>query len=318
MRRALWPRCWYPKARRSRRSSACPPGRYAPQAGSEEAKLKLKQAELDLEKAQKPTDPADLVAAEKAIQAAQTTLANASGARPTTIDQAQSALRSAELTLEATQRDHNKLLDYKSWGYDVESQLRASEVRLANLRAAVEIARRNAADAGALAAQSIVEAEQTLAAAQAKYDRLKKQPEPENVRAAQLAVEAARLALARAEANLKNATLVTPIAGAVAEVKIKAGQQVANGAPLITLADTSAWLVETDNLTELSVVQVQPGKSGSREAGCRAGTDAHGPHRADRRALARQARRGGVHGAYRAGSSDPRMRWGMTALVEFE
>ena len=60
--------------------------------------------------------------------------------------------------------------------------LRNSQVKLDNLRTDLEIARRNAAGVGTRAPQSILEAEQALAAAQAKYDKLKRQPEPEDVK----------------------------------------------------------------------------------------------------------------------------------------
>jgi HlyD family secretion protein len=284
----------------------------------EEARLRLKRAELDLGQAQKPADPADLAAAEKAIQAAQATLDNTSGSRSTEIGQAQSRLRSAELALEKAQRDHNKLLDYKSWGYDVEDGLRASQVNLDNLRTELEIARHEAASAGNRATQSSVEAQHTLASAQAKYNALKKQPELEAVKAAQLAVESAQVALARAEANLKNVTLAAPIAGAVAEVKIKAGQPVPLGALLITLADTGTWVVETDNLTELAVVSVKEGDQVTVKFDAIPGFSL--PGRIERIAVRSQDKRGEVTYTVRVvlSQSDPRLRWGMTSLVIFE
>ena len=284
----------------------------------EEARLKLNQAELDLEKASKPAEPSELAAAEKAVQAAKTTLTNASGARSTTIDQAQSALRSAELAVEKAERDHNKLLDYKSWGFGVENELRVNQVRLDNLRTDLEIARRNVAGAGTRASQSIVEAQHALAQAEARYARLKKQPEPEDVQAVQLAVESAKLALARAEASLKNATLIAPIAGTVVEVNVKAGQQAGPGSPLITLADTSAWYVETDNLTELTVVNVKEGDQVTVKFDAIPGFSL--PGRIERISVRSQDKRGDVtYTVYVAlGNGDPRLRWGMTSLVQLK
>ncbi len=284
----------------------------------EAARLRLDQAELDLEKARKPADPADLAAAEKAIQAAQATLDNTGGSRSTEIAQAQSKLRSAELTLEKAQRDHNKLLDYKSWGYNVDNDLRASQANLDNLRAELEIARHEAARAGGRAVQSNVEAQQALTSAQAKYTALKKQPEPEAVKTAQVVVEAAQVALARAQANLKNATLTAPFASAVAEIKIKAGQQAAPGAPLITLADVSAWYVETENLSELTVVQVKESDPATVKFDAIPGLVL--PGRVERIAVRAQDKRGEVTYTVRVrlDNTDPRLRWGMTALVVFE
>jgi HlyD family secretion protein len=284
----------------------------------EQARLKLKQAELDLDKAQKPAEPADLAAAEKAIQAAQVALANTQGVRSTTIDQAQNTLRSAELALDQAQRQHNKLLEYKSWGYDVENELRSSQVQLDNLHTELEIAQRDAAGAGTRANQSIVETQQALASAQAKYEALKRQPEPESVQAAQLAVESAKVALARAEANLKNATLAALVDGVVAEVKVKAGQQAESSTPLITLADTSVWYVETDNLTELTVVGLKAG--GKVNVRFDALPELKLPGRIERIAVRSQDKRGEVTYTARVAleSADPRLRWGMTAVAEFE
>jgi HlyD family secretion protein len=285
---------------------------------ADEARLKLQQVEQDLEKAQKPAEPADLAAAEKAIQAAQVALANAQGARSTTVEQAQNTLRSAELALDQIQRQHNKLLEYKSWGYDVENELRSSQVQLDNSRTELEMAQRDAAGASTRANQYIVEAQQTLASAQAKYNTLKKQPEPETVQAAQLAVESAKVALARAEANLKNAMLTAPLDGAVAEVKVKAGQQAGSGTPLITLADTSVWYVETDNLTELTVVGLKAGDKLTVRFD--AIPELKLPGRIERIAVRSQDKRGEVTYTARVAleNADPRLRWGMTAVVEFE
>ena len=284
----------------------------------EEAQLKLKQAELDLERARKPADATDLTAAEKAVQAAQATLDNTSGSRSTEIARAQSKLRSAELALEKAQRDHNKLLDYKSWGYNVDNELRASQVNLDNLRTDLDITRREAANAGSRAAQADVEAQQALASAQAEYSALKKLPEPEVVKAAQVAVESAQVALARAEANLKNATLTAPIAGTVAEVKVKTGQQVAPSMPLITLADTSTWYVETENLSELTVVEVKESQAATVKLDAIPGLSL--PGRVERIAVRAQDKRGEVTYTTRVRleNADARLRWGMTAFVVFE
>jgi HlyD family secretion protein len=284
----------------------------------EEAQLKLEQAELDLEKARKPAEPADLAAAEKAIQAAQVELANAQSARSTTIDQAQNRLRSAELTLDEAQRQHNKLLEYKSWGYDVENELRSNQVELDNSRTELDMAQRDATGAGTRANQSVVEAQEALTSAQAKYNTLKKQPEPESIQVAQLAVESAKVALARAEANLKNATLTAPLDGVAAEVKVKAGQQAGSGTPLITLADTSAWYVETDNLTELTVVGLKAGDKLTIRFD--AIPELRLPGRIERIAVRSQDIRGEVTYTTRIAleNADPRLRWGMTAVVEFE
>jgi HlyD family secretion protein len=210
------------------------------------------------------------------------------------------------------------LLEYKSWGYDVENELRSNQVELDNSRTELDMAQRDATGAGTRANQSVVEAQEALTSAQAKYNTLKKQPEPESIQVAQLAVESAKVALARAEANLKNATLTAPLDGVAAEVKVKAGQQAGSGTPLITLADTSAWYVETDNLTELTVVGLKAGDKLTIRFD--AIPELRLPGRIERIAVRSQDIRGEVTYTTRIAleNADPRLRWGMTAVVEFE
>ena len=53
--------------------------------------------------------------------------------------------------------------------------------------------------------------------------------------------------------------LQAPFAGTVASLDTKVGQQVMPGVPVVWLADLSEWQVETDDLTELSVIDVEVG-----------------------------------------------------------
>jgi HlyD family secretion protein len=287
----------------------------------QEAQLKLKQAELELEKAQKPADPLDLAAAEKAIQAAQAALVNARGASLTTSQQAENALRSAQLAFDQAQADYNHQVQLKEWGFDVEvktNALKASQVRYENARADLDIAQRDATGANIRAAEAIVQAQKTLAEAQASYDELKKRPDPESVKAAQLEIESAKVRLSQAEADLEDAALTAPLSGVVAQVALKAGQRVAPGTPLLTLADTSTWYVETDNLTELSVVDVKEGSPVTLKFDAVPGLQLTG--HVERIALRGQDQRGDVLYTVRVAldNMDPRLLWGMTAFAQFE
>jgi len=226
----------------------------------EEAQLKLKQAELELEKAQKPADPDELAAAEKAIQAAQAVLANARSSVPTTTDLAQNALRTAQLVYDRAERDHKHLLDMKGWGYDVEDELKSSQLQLDNARTDLDIARRNAGGASVRASEPVVQAQQTLAEAQARYAALKKQPDPDDVKTAQLSVEAARLALQKEQTDLAQVELTAPYTGTVTTLMIRQGEVATAGAPVLGLADTTRWRVETSNMSELQIAKMQVGQ----------------------------------------------------------
>ncbi len=226
----------------------------------EEAQLRLKQAELELEKAQKPADPDDLAATEKAIQAAQATLANARGSVPTATDLAQNALRTAQLTFDRAERDHKHLLDMKGWGYDVEDELKSSQLQLDNARTGLDIARRDSSGASVRANESVAQAQSALAAAQANYAALKRQPDPENAKTAQLSVESARLALQKAQTDLAQVELTAPYTGTVTALMIHLGEVTTAGAPVLMLADTTRWRVETNNMSELQIAKVKLGQ----------------------------------------------------------
>jgi HlyD family secretion protein len=72
-------------------------------------------------------------------------------------------------------------------------------------------------------------------------------------------VAAAQATLAQARAALADTELRAPFAGAVAELDARVGEQVTPGSPVAQLADFSTWQIETDDLTELGVVDIDSG-----------------------------------------------------------
>ena len=61
----------------------------------------------------------------------------------------------------------------------------------------------------------------------------------------------------QSQVDLTNTELKAPFSGIIAELKVKVGEQVASGQPVVQIADQSSWLLETDDLTEINVVDVQ-------------------------------------------------------------
>ena len=284
----------------------------------EEARLRVSQAELDLTIAQKPATQADLAAAQRAVWANQQSVANARGTLSTTVESAQITQRNAQLALDHAQRDYDHLLDLKKWGHDVDDQIKTAALQLENARADLVIAQRNATGAPARTSQAVAEAQQALAAAQAQYEALKRKPEADQVKAAELAIETARLDLKQAGANLDEAVIRAPITAVVAEVNLKLGQSITPGATLMTLADTSVWLVETSNLTELNVVGLEKGHRAMIRFDAIPELELAG--HIEWISLRAQQHQGDV--LYVANvildGADPRLRWGMTAFVQFE
>ena len=105
----------------------------------------------------------------------------------------------------------------------------------------------------------IVEAENDLALKQAELERLQRTYDrlQGGVDAEQLAVLEARLSAA--QAGLAAFTLTAPFDGVVADLEAKIGATVASGQVALTLADFSAWLVKTTDLTEIDVVELAEG-----------------------------------------------------------
>ena len=67
--------------------------------------------------------------------------------------------------------------------------------------------------------------------------------------------------LSRAQIALSNAELRSPISGRVADQNLKVGESVVAGAPVVTIADYSDWIVRTTDLNELDVVNIRKGQA---------------------------------------------------------
>jgi HlyD family secretion protein len=76
---------------------------------------------------------------------------------------------------------------------------------------------------------------------------------------AQAAVAEAEAGLLSVQANLERATLVTPFNGIIASLNTRTGELVTPGIPIITLIQQERWQVETVDLTELVISQVEMG-----------------------------------------------------------
>ncbi len=93
--------------------------------------------------------------------------------------------------------------------------------------------------------------------AAAQLDLIRAGTRAETLAGAEASVAAAQAALDQAKASLAETELRAPFGGTVGGVDVKVGEGGTPGAPAVRLADLSAWQIETDNLTELSVVRVR-------------------------------------------------------------
>jgi len=78
-------------------------------------------------------------------------------------------------------------------------------------------------------------------------------------KAAAADVDRAKAGLNAAQETLAQLTLLAPFAGTVASLDARVGERASPGVPLVRIADTSGWQVETTDLDETTVTRVAEG-----------------------------------------------------------
>lgn len=98
-----------------------------------------------------------------------------------------------------------------------------------------------------------------LANAQRDYEDFKDGPDPDEVELAKSRLANATAQVAAARDALGDLELRAPFSGTLVSSDLKAGEFVSPGIPVATLADLSAWQVETIDLAESDVALLSPG-----------------------------------------------------------
>jgi multidrug resistance efflux pump len=149
-----------------------------------------------------------------------------------------------------------------------------------------------------------------LESAQKAADRMKDGPDTD-----QLALLQARLKAA--EAGVAAFSIVAPFDGVVTDVNVASGEQVGPQSWAVKLADTSSWNVETSDVTELEVVNIQEGQTVSFTADALPGVTMNGV--VTEISQSSYTQNGDVIYTVKieADEVDPRVRWGMTVEVVF-
>ncbi len=160
-------------------------------------------------------------------------------------------------------------------------------------------------------------AQARMADAERAWGDLKDGPDADDVALAEARLANAEAQLAAAEAALTNIVLTAPFAGTVAGIMTKVGETAAPGQPAIVLADFSSWIVETDNLTEIELPQIAVGQPAAVSFDALSDVELHGTVTAIRPLF--EIRQGDVTYVVKIalGEEDPRLQWGMTAIVTF-
>ena len=291
------------------------------------------QAALDLAKAnlaqiEQGARPEEITAAEGVLRAAQAQLGAAAadrdrltgGATDAAIAAAQARLASVLVDQKLAQDTLDKLPDFVHG--TPEEQLRY-RVNAANK--GVDAAQKALVEATSGSVQQVKVAQSNVAAAtaqrdiaQARLNQLKNGATQAQIDAAKAGVAQARAALDAAQTALNEATLKAPFDGTLAMINVDVGQVIGPGLVVASIADLQSWEVETDDLSEVDVVNVQPGQSVSITLDALPAVTLNGVVTSI--TPRSTVKRGDVTYTVKIKikNLDSRLRWGMTAQVELK
>jgi multidrug resistance efflux pump len=161
-------------------------------------------------------------------------------------------------------------------------------------------------------------AEASLEKATQDYEALKNGPNPDDIETAEGRVKAAEANIQSAQAALSHLELTSTIDGMVVKQDLIVGQQVTAGQPVITIADFSKMYAETDDLTEIEVVDISKGQKVSVVPDALPDLEISGT--VDQISDVYEEKRGDVTYTTRIllDTLDPRLRWGMTVVITFQ
>ena len=151
----------------------------------------------------------------------------------------------------------------------------------------------------------------------AKSSLAKLTPSSDDLAAAQAEVNASQAARDLAAQNLSLAKLTAPFAGTIVSLDPNVGESVVAGTPVVRIADTRSFQVETTDLTEINIVNVKAGDPADvtldaipelNLTGKVASITGYGENR-----------QGDIvyTVVVKLDTQDPRLRWNMTAKVTF-
>lgn len=166
---------------------------------------------------------------------------------------------------------------------------------------------------------NLAQAEAAYADAQKEVENRQNGPDPDELALAQARLDSARGAVQAAERALANMDLLAPFSGTVANLHdIALGQWIGAGRIVVTLADMTEWFVETKDLNELDVVDVEVGQKVVVRPDALEDLELAGEVTAIKPVYTERSGDVLYTVRIRLTESDNRLRWGMTVQVEFE
>jgi multidrug resistance efflux pump len=233
------------------------------------------------------------------------------------VDDQQSEVNDREQDLQDAQDEFDKYKDLdteNSKRKAAEDDLRSAQKDYDNAIAELEDIQRESDEAratldAALAAEAEAKHQYELSVDGANADQLA---------LAQARLDTAQAQVAAAETALSNYVVTAPFDGVVADVAVSVGEQVGTESRAVSVVDASSWVVETSDITELEVVDIQVGQAVSLTADALSDVTMNGVVMSISDAAFTQS--GDVlYTVYIAVDNvDERVKWGMTVEVVFE
>jgi multidrug resistance efflux pump len=246
-----------------------------------QSEASLAQAEAALADLLASPTPEDISQAEAAVETARASLAQVlAGSRDEDIRAAAARLLQTEANVREAQADYDANVygdpdrlgpfglaleqatnDYESAKADYDRLINgATDEEIAVSRAQLNEAQ--AALDKVLAgptAEQIAQAQAEVARMEAALAELLAGATQEKIAVSEAGVQTARAAISLAEVELTKTQLQAPFDGIVGILNIDEGEMVSTGATVMSVSDSSRWQIETDDLTEIDVVEVEEG-----------------------------------------------------------
>ncbi len=265
--------------------------------------------------------PQQIAAAQAEVQAAQAQIVSTSARQndPAAIAAAESAIYQAQVSQRAAEDAYQKVIDKQLFGRTEEqARLVMQNAQAATTAAELRLNQLKSGSANYQATAAEIDAAQArLTAAQAQMTELTAEANGQPNPTYAAAIQQAEAVLHAAQTAAADTELRAPFAGNIAQLKLKAGETAAPGAPAAILADLSGWQVKTDDLTEIKVPGVRIGQpvvvtfDALPDAKLKGVVESIG--------ILNQTNSGDIvyPVTIKLLDGDPQLRWGMTASVEF-
>ncbi|MDM8530053.1 HlyD family efflux transporter periplasmic adaptor subunit [Anaerolineales bacterium HSG25] len=245
-----------------------------------QAQAGILKTEAELVKLITGATPEEIAVAESKVRTRQAQLSQVlASARPGQLEAAASAVILAEVEVGQAQSA------YDEGQFALDSDVRAARLHQAQASLAKALAEFNRLNNGATD-ETVAIARASVNLEQTALEKVTANQIPQRIAEAQINVQDAEVALARLLAgntdeaiaireagvkqaevalqkavnDLDKAELIAPFGGIIANLPIEESEFINNGATVMTLADTSEWLIKTDDLTEIDIVSVQEGQ----------------------------------------------------------